>query len=191
MFRTLPLTTCTYESSLPAPLPVPARRQLLCALAACAGVVLAPALACAEATETGTAPLPSTLPAPQSLAQSLAAALRTGQALVVMVSLEGCAFCKVVRGNYLGPMHQREGLAVVQIDMRSNAQVQDFQGANTTHDALVRAWGVRLAPTVLFFGPGGVEVAERLRGASIPDYYGAYLDERIRTSRAAIVREKS
>jgi hypothetical protein len=169
-------------------LPVPERRQLLRALAAGAGVVLAPALACAEAAATGTAPLPATLPAPQSLAQSLAAALRTGQALVVMVSLEGCAFCKVVRGNYLGPMHQREGLAVVQIDMRSNAPVQDFQGANTTHDALVRAWGVRLAPTVLFFGPGGVEVAERLRGASIPDYYGAYLDERIRVARAAIQR---
>ena len=188
MFRTLSLTASPVASSLLAPLPVPERRQLLRALAAGAGVVLAPALVCAEAAATGTAPLPSTLPAPQSLAQSLAAALRTGQALVVMVSLEGCAFCKVVRGNYLGPMHQREGLAVVQIDMRSNAPVQDFQGANTTHDALVRAWGVRLAPTVLFFGPGGVEVAERLRGASIPDYYGAYLDERIRVARAAIQR---
>ena len=107
---------------------------------------------------------------------------------MVLVSLEGCAFCKVVRSNYLGPMHQREGLAAVQIDMRSNAPVQDFQGVATTHDALVRAWGVRLAPTVLFFGPGGVEVAERLRGASIPDYYGAYLDERIRTARAAVLR---
>lgn len=188
MFRTLSLTASPVASSLLAPLPVPERRQLLRALAAGAGVVLAPALACAQATATGTAPLPATLPAPQSLAQSLAAALRTGQALVVMVSLEGCAFCKVVRGNYLGPMHQREGLAVVQIDMRSNAPVQDFQGANTTHDALVRAWGVRLAPTVLFFGSGGVEVAERLRGASIPDYYGAYLDERIRVARAAIQR---
>ena len=184
MFRTLPLTAHPLDTARPLSLVTPERRQLLRALVAGAGAVLAPALACAEAT----APLPATLPTPQSLAQSLAAALRTGQALVVLVSLEGCAFCKVVRSNYLGPMHQREGLAAVQIDMRSNAPVQDFQGLATTHDALVRAWGVRLAPTVLFFGPGGVEVAERLRGASIPDYYGAYLDERIRTARAAVLR---
>ena len=183
MFRTLPLTACPFPSSYPDQVPLPKRRQLLCALVVGAGTVLAPALARADVTPT--------LPAPQSLAQSLAAALGTGQALVVMVSLEGCAFCKVVRGNYLVPMRQREGLAVVQIDMRSIAPVQDFQGANTTHDALVRAWGVRLAPTVLFFGAGGVEVAERLRGASIPDYYGAYLDERIRTARAAILRQGS
>ena len=184
MFRTLPLTAHPMDTARPLSLVAPERRQLLRALVAGAGAVLAPALACAEAT----APLPATLPTPQSLAQSLAAALRTGQALVVLVSLEGCAFCKVVSSNYLGPMHQREGLAAVQIDMRSSAPVQDFQGLATTHDALVRAWGVRLAPTVLFFGPGGVEVAERLRGASIPDYYGAYLDERIRTARAAVLR---
>ena len=144
------------------------------------GLALLPAPGRAEET--------STLPTPKSLAQSLSAALGLGQPLVVMVSLEGCAFCKVVRGNYLGPMHHREGLPVVQVDMRSSAPVQDFQGANTTHDALVRKWGVRLAPTVLFFGAGGVEVAERLRGASIPDYYGAYLDERIKAARSALLR---
>lgn len=188
MFRTLSLTAYPSDTARPSSLAAPERRQLLRALVAGTAAVLAPALAGAEATAIVSAPLPATLPAPHSLAQSLAAALRTGQALVVLVSLEGCAFCKVVRSNYLGPMHQREGLAAVQIDMRSNAPVQDFQGVATTHDALVRAWGVRLAPTVLFFGPGGVEVAERLRGASIPDYYGAYLDERIRTARAAVLR---
>jgi hypothetical protein len=66
--------------------------------------------------------------------------------------------------------------------------VLDFQGASTTHDALVRQWGVRVAPTVLFFGAGGVEVAERLRGASIPDYYGAYLDQRLSVARAVVQR---
>jgi hypothetical protein len=83
---------------------------------------------------------------------------------------------------------RREGLPVVQVDMRSKSPIKDFKGSVVTHDSLIRSWGVRVAPTVLFFGPGGVEVAERLRGASIPDYYGAYLDERIRTARAAVLR---
>lgn len=157
-----------------------ARRQALQAIALAGTVALAPVLARADAT--------AKLPVPRSLAESLDAALRSGQPLVVMVSLEGCAFCRVARGHYLAPMQQREGLPVVQLDMRTSTPVLDFQGATTTHDALVRQWGVQVAPTVLFFGVGGVEVAERLRGASIPDYYGAYLDQRLSVARAALQR---
>lgn len=156
-----------------------ARRHALQTLAVVCALALSPVLARADAS--------ANLPAPKSLADSLTAALRAGQPLVVMVSLEGCAFCKVARSSYLAPL-QRGGLPVVQIDMRTNTAVQDFKGANTTHDALVRKWGVRVAPTVLFFGPGGAEVAEPLRGASIPDYYGAYLDQRLDVARAALQR---
>lgn len=127
------------------------------------------------------------LPAPKSLAESLALALQAKQPLVVMVSLEGCTFCRVARSSYLAPLN-REGLPVVQIDMRTNTPVQDFQASHTTHDALVRKWDVRVAPTVMFFGPGGLEMADRLRGTSIPDYYGAYLDQRLATARAALQR---
>ena len=56
------------------------------------------------------------LPTTASLPQSLQQALQTKQPLVVMVSLEGCPFCKVVRENYLLPL-QREGLPVVQINL--------------------------------------------------------------------------
>jgi hypothetical protein len=35
---------------------------------------------------------------------------------------------------------------------------------------------------VLFFGPGAREVAPRLVGLS-PDFYGAYLDQRLDTAR--------
>jgi hypothetical protein len=39
---------------------------------------------------------------------------------------------------------------------------------------------------VLFFGKGGSEVAQRLVGASIPDFYGAYLEERLRQARTGL-----
>ena len=44
---------------------------------------------------------------------------------------------------------------------------------------------VRLAPTVLFIGPQG-ELAERLVGYGSPDFFGAYLEQRISQSRAAL-----
>lgn len=149
------------------------RRQWLAAAAAC--VVVLPRLSAA-------APLPVS----EALAVDLNRALSRGAPLLVMVSLDGCPYCKLVRENYLAPMHEREGLAVVQINMRNKATVIDFNGKPWTQDALIRSWGVTVAPTVLFFGAGGVEVAERLVGASIPDFYGAYLDERLKTARLAV-----
>ncbi|MBT9476761.1 MAG: hypothetical protein IV091_12995 [Polaromonas sp.] len=124
--------------------------------------------------------------APQSLQDELAQALKIGQPLVVMVSLDGCPFCHVARNNYLGPLRQQEGVPVFQIDWRSAAAVRDFDGSAVTHAQLVRAWKIKVAPTVLFFGPGGKEVAERLEGGYIEDFYGAYLTQRLQQARAAI-----
>jgi hypothetical protein len=128
---------------------------------------------------------PVTLPSTESLAASLDQALRVKQPLVVMVSLHGCAFCKVVRENYLQPL-RASGLQVVQIDMRDNRALVDFDGTALTHDAWVRKQGIKLAPTVLFFGAQGREVATRLKGAYLPDFYGAYLDEQMAVARRVV-----
>jgi hypothetical protein len=126
------------------------------------------------------------LPSARSLRESLRLALSRQQPLVVMVSLPGCSFCKIVRENYLFPLHQRGDIQVVQVDMRSTAVVEDTAGKLFTQDGLVRGWGIKIAPTLLFFGPQGVEVSERLKGMPSADYYGAILEERLATAAKAI-----
>lgn len=126
------------------------------------------------------------LPMPASLSDELALALKKNEPLLVMVSLVGCPFCHVARESYLAPLRVQEGLPVVQIDMRNRQNVVDFQGQTLTQDELIRRWGVKVAPTVLFFGRGGVEIAGRLVGSYIPDFYGAYLDDRLKQARVAI-----
>ncbi|MFC5499944.1 hypothetical protein ACFPOE_20550 [Caenimonas terrae] len=128
----------------------------------------------------------ATLPASVSLATELAAALAAHKPLVVMASLLGCPFCRVVRNSYLAPLRAEAGLQVVQLDMGSAQPVRDFDGKLRSHAEMLRAWGVGVAPTVLFFGKGGREVAQRLAGASIPDFYGAYLDERLHTAQLTL-----
>ena len=152
------------------------RRRLLQALgaAACIGGVGA-----AQASA-------GSLPLVVSLREELAQALKKGHPLVVMVSLDGCPFCKVARQNYLLPLREQQELPVVQLDMRSSLMARDFKGAPVSHDAMIRAWGIRVAPTVLFFGRDGQEVAERLVGGYIPDFYGAYLDQRLQQAHAAL-----
>lgn len=126
-----------------------------------------------------------TLPLSVSLPDELAQALAGRQPLVVMVSLHRCPWCEEVRNNYLAPMREREGLPVVQVDMRSEQGTRTVQGAGITHDALVRAWQVKVAPTVLFLGRDGAEVADRLIGGS-PDFYHGYLERRLEQARQAV-----
>lgn len=130
---------------------------------------------------------PASIASTDSLPKALAGALDKGSPLVVMVSLEGCPFCKVAREHYLIPLREQQGVSMVQVDMRGRLNIQDFSGSTVTQDQLTRHWGIKAAPTLLFFGRGGMEVAERLVGASIPDFYGAYLDDRLRIARLALV----
>ena len=129
---------------------------------------------------------PPLLPTAVSLSDELHQAVATGSPLLVMVSLEGCPFCRIARENYLSPMHDRQGLPVVQVDMRSKKLIKNFQGIIQTHDEWIRSMNVRVAPTILFFGRAGVEIVERMSGGYIPDFYGAYLDDRLRQAKVLL-----
>lgn len=147
----------------------PARRTLLLAGAyGLAGAAL-PRMAAAADVQ---------LPAPASLPAELAAALRKGRALVVLASLEGCPWCKLVRESYLVPL-RAEGQPVVEIDLRGSTPLVDFAAGASTQARVAQSLKVRIAPTVLFIGPGGREAAPRLAGVPLPDFYGAYLQERL------------
>lgn len=125
------------------------------------------------------------LPVSSSLAQDLAAALAAGKALVVMVSLEGCPYCRIVRRSYLQPL-RAAGQPVVQIEMGRSLPLADLRGRASTHGEVVRAWGARVAPTVLFLGRDGREAAPRLEGLLTEDFYGAYLQDRVEAANRTV-----
>ncbi len=127
------------------------------------------------------------LPSSADLPRDLAAALARKEPLVVLATLRGCPYCKIAREHYLLPL-QRAGACVTQIHFLSDGLLRDWSGTPIAHGALVRQLGIEVAPTVLFYGPGHKEVAERLAGSYIPDFYGAYLDQRMEQARAALRR---
>jgi hypothetical protein len=118
------------------------------------------------------------LPMPSSLASALEAALARRRALVVMLSLPGCPWCKLVRESYLAPL-LAEGQPVVEVDLQDKGGIVGFDGAATTPARVAEALRVRVAPTVLFLGHGVRELAPRLVGVSSVDFYGAYLQDRV------------
>ena len=131
-----------------------------------------------------TLPPTAALPTTDSLPAAARAAAAQGQPLVVMTTLKGCPFCDVVRNNYLGPMLRQGQVVAIQLDMTDRTSaLTGFDGKPTTPAAQVTAWKARLAPTVLFLGTDGRELAERLRGVAVQDMFGAYLDMRLSESR--------
>ncbi|WP_334135643.1 thioredoxin family protein [Tepidimonas sp.] len=129
----------------------------------------------------------SALPTAASLQTEARTAVARGEPLVVMVTLAGCAFCDVVRGHYLGPMQQRGEVVAVQVDMLDRrTALRDVQGHPTTGYELARSWRVRVAPTVLFLDDRGRELAERLEGMGVADFYGPYLEQRLAQARAQL-----
>lgn len=125
----------------------------------------------------------SALPVPASLAREGARAQARGEPLVLLVSLPGCPYCELVRRNYLLPM-RAEGLPAWQVDVNDRKrQVLDFSGAASTGAALAARWQATYTPTLLFLDAKGIEVATRLVGVAVPDFYGAYLDEALAQAR--------
>lgn len=130
---------------------------------------------------------PQSLPTPTSLRGAAVAAAARGEPLVVMTTLKGCVYCELVRNNYLAPM-RREGLLVaVQLDVLDRqTNLQGFAGETTTPAGQARTWKARFTPTVMFFGPDGQELAERLVGVAVPDFYGEYLEARLLEARGKL-----
>jgi thioredoxin-related protein len=155
----------------------PNRRQAAATLLAVCALAAAPARAAL-----------ASFPVPTSLQDELALALKAREPLVLMVSLDGCPFCKIARENYLAPLVREQGLRVVQINMQHKALVKDVRGTGKTQEQLIGELKVTVAPTLIFYGANGTEVAERLVGMGSEDFYGAYLDQRIATARANVRR---
>ena len=151
------------------------RRQFSAALA---GGLLLPGLALAKDTA---------LPVPVSLPGAAQTAGAKREPLVILVSLPGCPYCEVVRRNYLLPARNETGLQAWQLNITDKTTpLVGFDGKATTAAAQVAAWKAGFTPTVLFLGPQGQEIAERLVGLGSNDFYGAYLDERLATARKAL-----
>ena len=129
----------------------------------------------------------SALPVLTSLPQAAQAAKAKGEPLVLLITLPGCVYCEMVRRSYLLPARLNDGLQALQLNVNDNtAPLIGFEGKPTTAALQAKAWKATFTPTVLFIGSQGQELAERLVGIAVPDFYGAYLEQRLTTARKAM-----
>lgn len=128
----------------------------------------------------------SALPVPGALRDEGRRAVQGGNPLVLLATLPGCPYCELVRRNYLLPMRS-EGLPAWQFDVTDRqTPILDFNEERSHGAALSARWNARFTPTVLFLGADGRELAERLVGVAVPDFYGAYLEAALAAARETL-----
>lgn len=120
------------------------------------------------------------LPAPSDLGMDAAQANMRGVPVVILFSLPGCAYCEVVRQNYLGPLlrelpEQRRPV-IREVQISSAASFAGFRREQTTHRALAQRYGVRFAPTVVLLDGAGNLLTSPIVGGDTTGLYGGYLD---------------
>ena len=122
---------------------------------------------------------------PASHEAVLREAARDRTVVVALFSLPGCPFCEAIRRDQLRHLAREQAAQRVRVVEYDLTDRRPFGGpaartpAPDSPAALAASLDVRLAPTGAFIGPDGREIAERLVGYSSPDFYGAYLEQRI------------
>lgn len=138
-----------------------------------------------EAQRAATAAAVPTVPLASDLRGDAQLAARAGMPLVLFFTLPDCRYCHTVRHSYLAPL-PGSAYVIREIEVNGSRAVTALDGASVSHAALAKRFGVQFAPTVLFVGPAGEELAPPLKGGDTAGMYGAYLDGRFATARQAI-----
>lgn len=124
---------------------------------------------------------------------------KQGIPILLFYSLKGCPYCEVIRASHLLPMQRdaattKPRVIIRQVNLQDSAALRDFAGRMTTHREYSQAQKISFAPVVTLVDGEGRALAEPLKGAMLPDFYGAHLDDAITeaTSRlAASAKEKA
>lgn len=103
-----------------------------------------------------------------------------------------CSYCLKLEKEVLMPMLRggdyEQRVLLGKIDWRSADVVEDLDNTSLEQRLLSERYGVTVTPTLVFIGPDGREVAERILGFRSADFFWYYLDQRINSSRVELER---
>jgi thioredoxin-related protein len=103
--------------------------------------------------------------------------------ILLMFSAPDCGYCARLERDYLKPMimsgEYDKKILIRKVQIGAGDEVVGFDGQQTRVDALAEQYKVFVTPTVVFLGPDGRQLADKLVGYNTPDFYGSYLDSAI------------
>jgi thioredoxin-related protein len=135
---------------------------------------------------------PAFLTETRDLAADARLAAARGVPLLVLYSRDDCSWCEKLRREHLGPLSRDPAAPALvrELHMDRATPLVDFAGRRTTSADFSQQMQARFAPTVMFHGRDGEQLAEAIVGFRLADFYGAYLERAIQESRAKLERQR-
>ena len=131
-------------------------------------------------------PVPVEIPEITNLNTEAQRAKKLGVPLLILFSMQGCAYCQVVREEFLKPMLRNRDydkkVLIREIHTDSFDTLRDFNGAPIDASELAQRYHASFSPTVVFLDYHGQPLAKHLVGITTLDYYGGFLDDAIDNS---------
>jgi thioredoxin-related protein len=130
-----------------------------------------------EPAQAGTVPIASDLQ--EDASTSRAANLP----ILLIYTAKHCHYCDEVKAGVFNPIAAdpayRERMLLREVRIDSDIRLVGFNGDVTSHRSFATDRGITIVPTLEFLDGAGLQVSRPLVGVSIPDYYGAYVDNGI------------
>ena len=105
------------------------------------------------------------------LGEDLEEALSEGRTLMVIVEQKGCSYCKRMHEQvFVRPEIEQlieDEYFVVQLDLRGDIEVTDFDGTTMPSKEMMDFWGLRFTPTMMLFPDPLEEPVEAPQAAAI------------------------
>ena len=141
-------------------------------------------LACGVLLADGNSAAANDLPPARNLADDGLEATRSRRPVLLFFTLSGCPFCERARREYLSPRARgaAAGSGPIFREVAIESSLVDFDGRRSAARDVAARFKVRVFPTVLLVDGNGQIIAEPLVGIAVPDFYAAYLDQRIATA---------
>ncbi len=125
--------------------------------------------------------------------QADAAQIITNNTLMVLfVTASYCEYCELLREEVFQFLADDPRFLLRELVLDADQQpITGFDGQPTNHATYGKQQNIQLTPTVLFLGPDGEEIAERMIGVLTLDFYTYYLDEQVKSARDQLVKQSA
>jgi len=124
-----------------------------------------------------------TVPVASDLQEDASTSRAANLPILLIYTAKHCHYCDEVKAGVFNPIAAdpayRERMLLREVRIDSNIRLVGFNGDVTSHRSFATDRGITIVPTLEFLDGAGLQVSRPLVGVSIPDYYGAYVDNGI------------
>jgi len=118
-----------------------------------------------------------------NLAQLGKESAQTKRPILLLMSQDYCPYCRMIKREILNPMvlsgSYVDKIIIREMMIDSLMDMNDFDGTMRDPALIAERYNIKVTPTMLFLGPDGTELTNKIVGINTPELFSFYVDKAI------------